>query len=195
MTEIEIKAALSNIDPAQLAETAARLGFIPSSVCCEEDVYFNAPNRDFRKTDEALRLRIHTQNDQAKALITYKGPKQDNRSHTRTELETGVQDAAILHAILDRLDFRPVLTVHKKRRSLCRASVTLCLDEVKGLGAFLELETVVPDSADTQIKESALSELLSLLDALGVSRTCLTQKSYLELLIMQRMSKKSDQGV
>src|SRR5207253_9991521 len=53
----------------------------------EADHYFNAPDRDFGKTDEAFRLRrVGEQN-----RITYKGAKQGGPAKTRTEIEIGLE--------------------------------------------------------------------------------------------------------
>ena len=79
----------------------------------------------------------------------------------------------------EALGYRPVFTVEKLRREYRLEDVTLCLDEVTGLGAYLELETLAPSEED---REDAVNRLLTLLDRLGVSRDRLTRHSYLELL-------------
>ena len=70
----------------------------------------------------------------------------------------------------------------KVRRELKKGSVTLCLDEVDGLGRFLELENLVTDGGDRDTAERAL---LDLLDLLGVSRDRLIRASYLEMLLQK----------
>ena len=195
MTEMEIKASLGDMEQARLDEAAARLGFRQTGVCAEEDVYYNGIGRDFRTTDEALRLRVHTQDGKTEAAVTYKGAKQDARSQTRLELETAVGDAQTMRAILERLGFRAVMAVRKTRRTLQCGQTTLCLDEVDGLGRYLEMETLAPDELGAAEKERRIDGLLCLLDELGVPRGQLERRSYLELLMARAMSKKSDQGV
>src|SRR6185437_4781112 len=52
----------------------------------EADHYFNAPDRDFARTDEAFRLRrIGSSN-----CLTYKGPKQAAAVKKRVELEVPI---------------------------------------------------------------------------------------------------------
>src|SRR5436190_1640007 len=53
----------------------------------EADYYFNAPDRDFGRTDEAFRLRCIGQTNR----ITYKGPKQPGLTKTRTEIEIAIE--------------------------------------------------------------------------------------------------------
>ena len=56
MTEVELKAALTGPQAAELPGRLARLGFTPGDTLRETDLYWNGTARDFWKTDEALRL-------------------------------------------------------------------------------------------------------------------------------------------
>jgi len=85
MLEIEMKFAIADFGAIeqQLEQWGARAG----APLDEADHYFNAPDRDFAKTDEAFRLRrIGTNN-----RITYKGPKQGGPAKTRTEVELALE--------------------------------------------------------------------------------------------------------
>ena len=192
MLEIELKAALDGVDAAALVERLSALGFSLAYKCRETDAYYNGVDRDFRATDEALRVREHEQGGRVDARLTYKGPKTDPRSQTRAELETGVGSAQTLSALLEALGHARVLTVKKTRRGYAGtgayAGVNLCLDEVEGLGAFIELEYPSPDDSSETERESRVSLLLSLFALLGVPSQNLTRRSYLELLIARATS-------
>ncbi|MDZ7620691.1 MAG: class IV adenylate cyclase, partial [Patescibacteria group bacterium] len=54
----------------------------------ETDLYFNHPQRDFRETDEAFRIRRRGLANR----VTYKGPKIDATTKTRRELELPLPD-------------------------------------------------------------------------------------------------------
>lgn len=181
MLEAEIKASLAGLSTETLLEQAGSMGFRPAAQLRETDMYFNGNDRDFRRTDEALRLRrVQTLPDGTEeSLLTYKGPKLDRVSSARTEYETAVADGETAGKLLEALGYRPAFTVEKLRREYRLDDVTLCLDEVTGLGAYLELETLAPSEED---RETAVNQLLTLLDRLGVSRDRLTRHSYLELL-------------
>ena len=185
MLEAELKAALSPEQAASLPETLAALGFSEQRAVWETDVYFHAPERDLRQTDEALRLRMVRPwpDGPEQSCITYKGPKLDAVSSTRRELETTLGDADVMRALLEALGYRAVPPVSKLRRSFTRGTQTVCLDTVDGLGPYLELETILPDGADGS---AATAQLLSLLDTLGVARRALTRDSYLDLLMTDR---------
>ena len=113
------------------------------------DRYFAHPVRDFAETDEALRIRqVGEQN-----LITYKGPKIDQKTKTRREIElplaTGKDLVTDYTELLTALSFRTVAEVRKRRRAghlqWQNWSVELAVDEVAQLGDFVELELVVEE--------------------------------------------------
>src|ERR1043165_1054967 len=88
MLEIEMKFTVAEFAPiiANLHEWKAR----GQPAIQEADHYFNSPDRDFGKTDEAFRLRsIGVEN-----RVTYKGPKQGGPTKTRTEIEIGLESGA-----------------------------------------------------------------------------------------------------
>jgi len=168
------------------AELKASLGCLTAEELVREtDVYFNGTDRDFRRTDEALRLRSvrRLPDGPRKSLMTYKGPKVDRVSNARTEYETAVSDSDTAQQLLEALGYRPLAVVDKVRRTYRLGEVTLCLDEVTDLGSFLELELLVPGEAQ---RAAAVARLLALLEALGVSRERLSRRSYLELLAEKR---------
>jgi len=77
---------------ADLADVQARLtdlGAAISSPHEEWDLYFVHPVRDFAQTDEALRIR----RKKDFYAITYKGPKIDQTTKTRREIELPLGDS------------------------------------------------------------------------------------------------------
>lgn len=181
MLEIELKAALTEVQAQTIPKRLLALGFQPGEAVRELDVYFNGgQERDFRKTDEALRLRQvqKLRTGRTETRMTYKGPKLDDRSSTRTEYEITVNALETARKLLEALGFHPAASVEKVRQTLEKDEVTVCLDQVTGLGAYLELEILQESGSQQQ----AVDALLNLLDALNVSRQALTRDSYLELL-------------
>src|SRR5262249_24092685 len=136
-------------DFAAVERCLLEAGGRPDGARRDVDHYFNAPDRDFARTDEALRLRrIGAAN-----FVTYKGPKEDAQTKTRTEIEVSLAEgnaaAEAFVCILTHLGYRPVAVVQKRRRiyHLARApfSLEVCLDDVEGLGRFVEIEIVAPE--------------------------------------------------
>ena len=162
MLEVEIKAK------AKIAESRLiDLGAVGSGVEVQVDQYFNSPTRDFRLSDEALRVR--KVNDSYR--LTYKGPRIDSNTKSREELEIVTEPEMV--DILKKLGFVPAAVVKKTRRLFTLGDITICLDEVEGLGSFIELEV-----ASLEAKEG----LFDLFSKLGIKRDESITKSYLELL-------------
>ncbi len=166
MTEVEIKAAAAPMTLEDIRTKAETAGFEESAILKETDVYFNAPDRNFMKTDEALRLRTYEDlaAETSNTAVTYKGPKTDSRSNTRTEFETGVEDFATMYSLLTSLGYVPVFTVSKTRTELSKDGVTLCLDRVENLGDFIELEALTEDEKKKKRpwKNSSVSSIISM---------------------------------
>lgn len=178
MMEVEVKVSLTADQADGLPAQLAALGFVPWETVLEEDLYYNAPDRDFRQTDEALRLR-RVSGSRKETLLTYKGPKEDVPVKSRPEYETGITDAQTARSILSSLRFSPAGAVTKERRTFLRPPITACLDQVTGLGSFLELEHLVPEA---EKREAAVEGLLELLAALEIPQTALERRSYLEMV-------------
>ena len=175
MFEVEVKARVPSAEAAR--ERLRALGAQRLGKEEQRDTYLAHPQRDFASTDEALRLREAW----GEAELTYKGPKLDARTKTREELTTKVSSAREASLMLERLGFRPVAVVAKWRETWKLRGAEVAVDEVEGLGAFVEVEL------DTEHREDvpALGErALALLKELGADESLRT--SYLELLLAQR---------
>ncbi len=179
---LEVEQKFARADFAALGRRLAEWGARLEEEHTEADHYFNAPDRDFRQTDEAFRLRRIG----ARNFLTYKGPKRQAAVKIRTELEVpltdGDQAAEDFIRLLTHLGYRPVAVVRKHRRAyrLKRAGFDLlvCLDEVDGLGRFAEVEILTPEE---QV-EAARTVLAETTAALGLSEV--ERRSYLGLVLI-----------
>lgn len=148
MLEVEVKYRYAEWDA--LRGKLAALGAAAAETRTDVDHYFNAPDRDFARTDEALRVRrVGDAN-----VVTYKGPKTDAATKTRTEIElpiaAGDAGADTATRLLTALGYRPVLVVTKTREVWTFArdgfAVEACLDDAGAIGRFVELEVLAePD--------------------------------------------------
>ncbi|KUH32796.1 MULTISPECIES: class IV adenylate cyclase [Thermococcus] len=145
----------------------------------QEDTYFSHPCRDFSETDEALRIRVKKFNGHFEAFLTYKGPKLDQESKTRREIEVPITDPDEHEQILNSLGFHEVMTVVKVREKYYYdKGIVITLDNVEGLGKFVEVETLVESEEEI---EPAVKRLRGILNSIGVTK--LERRSYLELLL------------
>ncbi len=174
MIEVELK---GYADDKIFEKVRERFKFMRKEV--HEDIYYQHPCRDFSKTDEALRIRIKRFNGHFEVFLTYKGPKLDTMSKTRKEIEVPISDVDAYSALLSYLGFKEVLTIRKVREKYyVEKGVTITLDEVEGLGKFIEIEKLVKEGENIQ-KE--VRKLRMILKNLGVEK--FERKSYLELLL------------
>ena len=172
MLEVEIKARGAN---SVMEHRLSDLGAVHLKDELHSDTYFNAPHRDFANTDEALRLR----SVDGRTELTYKGSKLTSDSKSRLEYSTDV-DPDEMYSILLALGFKKVAVVKKRRRVFELDDITLCVDNVDGVGEFIELERCVPDGDDVG---EQLGYLFVMLEKLGLSKDDTTTVSYLEMLL------------
>ncbi|MFQ5974745.1 MAG: class IV adenylate cyclase [Candidatus Hydrothermarchaeales archaeon] len=167
--EIEAKARVENLE--KIAETVRGLGGRYEKEEIQVDTYFNHPLKDFAETDEALRIR-RVDNG---CFITYKGPKLDDLTKTREEIEVKVEDFEGIKEILNRLGFLEVLTVEKRRRYFGLGGFTVMLDDVKDLGSFVEIEKLGEDYDPL--------EVVNFIKTLGINEGDIERRSYLGLIL------------
>ena len=176
--EVEMKFRAGDMALLELRLAALEVEIAPPQP--EVDVYFQHPARDFRQTDEALRIRRKGPRN----FITYKGPKIDPATKTRREIDLplppGEESAGAWTGLIEALGFVAVGVVRKSRRKAHvpwqGRQVECSLDEVEGLGQFVELELIV----ESEGVETAKTCVASLAESLGLEGS--ERRSYLELL-------------
>lgn len=179
MLEIELKFPVARHDVVEkrLAEWAAT----PADPVVQIDRYFAHPARDFAQSDEAFRMRSVGHDN----FVTYKGPVLDRQVKTRREIEVpiapGAEAAAQFREILEALGFREVRAVEKRRTAWrftnAGRDFELTLDDVAGLGLYVEIETL----AESSQKEDAQDALLNIARELNLGKP--ERRSYLALLL------------
>ncbi len=173
MLEIEVKA---RADHQKAKELLSEIGAKPIGVQHQRDTYYNAPHRNFENTDEALRIRSVN----GRSVMTYKGKKLDSVSKTREEFETQV-DGGNTRSILLALGFHESGVVSKSREIFKYKDMIICLDNVQGIGEFIEVEKM----SDSGI-ESNREQIFRLLEKFGIEEKDSIRKSYLEMVLEKK---------
>lgn len=177
MFEVEMKV---RADHAPVRDALVDADARPLGTVRQVDTYYDAPHRDFAATDEALRIRREHRHGETTVALTYKGPKLDAESKSREEAETTVGDGETIDAILRGLGFDPAATVEKERHRYALGEYTVTLDDVTGLGEFVEIETdVESENAIERARESLQARLADL----GLDPDDGIRTSYLGLLV------------
>ncbi len=192
MIEVEIKVRISNHDLIR-KKFEENNGIYKISLL-HEDTYFNLPKglRDFKKTDEALRLRKSVEfnkNDETKKqvinhFITYKGKKMDLSTKTRKELDIKIEDIENMKLLLEELGFQEIFTVKKERElyefEFKNYYIEALIDYLPILDQhFLEVEFLLDSPKNLKDSTVVLFDFLSLF---GIKKEESIRKSYLELI-------------
>jgi adenylate cyclase class 2 len=82
------------------------------------------------------------------------------------EYETQVTDRQAMHEAALHMGYRPTVRIAKTRRMATLDDCSLCIDEVDGVGGFLEVERMVPDHADAHAIQADLAVFVS---SLGIA--------------------------
>jgi adenylate cyclase class 2 len=177
--EVELKFRIETARPIEVE--LQQNGAVEVDLVSHIDRYFNHPLRDFRSTDEAFRIRSIGEVN----CVTYKGAVHGTVAKTRHEIEVefeeGAKAAQQLFDMVQLLSFRFVREVRKTRRSYSLSKnqfdFVLAVDDVPGLGRFLEIE-VLAENDRREAAESAVWEL-----ARELNLTVAEPRSYLDLLL------------
>ena len=168
--EVEMKFRIEDLEDFEKRIRELGGTFVKEAV--EEDLYFNHPCRDFSKTDEALRIRNGN-------TLTYKGQRVDSQTKSREEINVKIEDLKKMRKILEKLGFKFVAKVVKKRRYYRIKNVTVTIDKVENLGKFVEVECIGD-------YEPCREEVFKVKNALGLKNS--VKETYLEMLLAQRGS-------
>lgn len=82
------------------------------------------------------------------------------------EHETEVADRAAMHGAILHMGYHSTVRVAKTRRTAMLEHCSLCVDDVDGVGGFVELERMVPEDAPAEVIQA---ELASFVESLGIT--------------------------
>jgi len=163
---IEIKARVS--DPDRLQARAAALSDMPVQVIPQEDTFFNVPRG---------RLKLRQVSPEEGQLVYYERPDREGPKRSNYLLAPTTEPESLKRALTAALGVRGV--VRKTRRLFLSGQTRIHLDEVEGLGHFMELEVVLtPGQSDAD--GMAVAE--DLMRQLGVEPADLLEGAYMDML-------------
>ncbi|MBZ3935028.1 class IV adenylate cyclase [Methanimicrococcus blatticola] len=175
MYEVEVKIKVPH---AEIKKDLIECGAVFSGTEEQKDTYFNSHERDFSKTDEALRIRSVN----GEGEITYKGKKIDTISKTRPEYNSPV-DAGEMKEILLALGYFVSGAVNKRREIYTWNDFIIGFDSVEGLGEFVEVESNLRDAADKTEIKNEIDRIFEFLGKYGLSEKDSITDSYLEMVL------------
>jgi homotetrameric cytidine deaminase len=167
MAQINVELKARDPDPEATAARCLALGATDWGVLQQTDTYFMARRG---------RLKLRSQAGDGSELIAYRRPdaaEASESTYVRAQASESVLEA--LGAALDT-----TIVVSKRRRLFLWEGVRIHLDDVEGLGSFIEFEAVLPDAGDP---ETARAKLARLRTELRIEDDTLVSVGYADLLI------------
>jgi adenylate cyclase, class 2 len=161
--EIEVKYRVADLEALQAALKAQ--GIELSDPVYQDDQAYAPVSWQFGdpKTGVCF-LRLRTAG--GRHYFTLKQPV--SNAQACAEHETEVADRDAMHYAALRMGYRPTVRIAKTRRTARVGDRSLCVDDVEGIGGFIEVEQMAPDNADPHAVQA---ELAAFVDSLGVTAT------------------------
>ena len=163
---VELKA--HDPDPARTLERALAVGAEEQGVMRQRDTYF-AVSRG--------RLKLREEDPGGATLIAYDRPDAAAERVSDYRLVPVAEPEALRDALAAANGVAVVVV--KRRRLLLWETVRIHLDEVRGLGSFLELEAVAAPGSDLERERAQVARLR---EALEIRDTTLVEGSYADAL-------------
>jgi predicted adenylyl cyclase CyaB len=163
---IEIKARVQDFE--RLQEKAAQLSDCPCQVIHQEDTFFKSQHG---------RLKLRLLKPDFGQLIYYRRPDINGPKHSEYQIFETSNPEGLKLILAEAYGVRGVVT--KTRYLYMVGQTRIHLDDVQGLGKYLELEVVLqPGQTDAEGHAIALH----LMDELGISDDDLLDAAYMDLI-------------
>jgi len=166
---IEIKARVEDFEA--LKARAASLSDQPLEIIPQEDTFFNTKKG---------RLKLRIQSPDKGYLIYYERPDQGGPKRSDYHLAETHEPGNLKTTLSLALGIRGV--VRKTRYLYMVGQTRIHLDEVEGLGQFMELEVVMQEG-QRDAEGQAIAE--DLMNRLGVRKDALLEGAYMDLIETQ----------
>ena len=167
MARVNLELKARDPNPEVTAARCLNLGAVSAGNLDQRDTYF-----------AARRGRLELRTGDSSELIAYHRPD-DAEPVESTYVLAAVPDPESLAAALDAA-LGTIAVVSKRRQLFLWEGVRIHLDEVEGLGSFVEFEAVLPDAGDLATASDKLARLRA---SLEIADDALVSVGYTDLLL------------
>jgi homotetrameric cytidine deaminase len=167
LANVELKAR--DPDPARTAARCRALGAEDRGILSQRDTYFTA---------RGGRLKLREDGSGGGELIAYRRPDDAQAAESHYLLAPVSAPEELAEALASALG--TVVVVVKRRRLFLWEGVRIHLDDVDGLGAFIEFEAVLPDAGDPATAHAQVARLKA---ELAIGDDALVSVGYADLLL------------
>jgi homotetrameric cytidine deaminase len=175
MARLNVECKARDVDPEATAARCVALGAVDHGVLRQRDTYFVTTRG---------RLKLRDQGPDGAQLIAYRRPDAVRDTESAYVLAATPEPEALVEALDAALG--TTVVVIKRRRLLIWENVRIHLDEVQGLGTFVELEAIVgsDDGApDDEELAAAHAKVARLRHELAIADEALVAVGYSDLLL------------
>jgi len=183
MYEIEVKSRLR--DRNAVIEKLESLGCKFSEELHQVDHIFIPEGTAFPTPFEVPVLRVREENN--RFILTLKISQGSRQDSLERELE--ISDGAKMIEILGLIGYKESISVDKKRIKTNYKDIEIVLDDVKGLGEFIEAEKIVAVESQEDRKKIQ-EELLDLLETLGIHREDHIVDGKYDIMLYEKLNNK-----
>jgi len=182
MREIEIKAKLKN--KAQTMKKLSSIGCVFGEATVQDDVVYtkNVGSIKAHRSNKAF-LRIRVKNN-SKILFTYKVRGINDLDSIEHEL--AIDSKNEMEKILLHMGYKKAMDIKKTRIITHYNDCEICIDEVKGLGSFIEMEKLTTDTSDGK---KIQDELFTFFESIGIKKTDRVSSGY-DILTLEKAERK-----
>ena len=180
MKEIEIKAKLVN--KSMVIKNLKKLGCVFEKPITQEDVVYTklaGTLKKFRKNEYFLRIRIK---NKKKILFTIKKRMSNDLDAIEHEFEISSKEE--MEKTLFMIGFQKAVEIKKTRIITHYNGSEICIDEVKNLGSFIEMETLTKKGNAEKIQDT----MFSFFESIGIDKKDRLFSGY-DILMFQKNSK------
>jgi homotetrameric cytidine deaminase len=167
MASVNVELKARDPNPEVTTARCLNLGAVDQGTLRQTDTYFAARRG---------RLKLRSQEGAVGELIAYRRP--DSAEAAESTYVRVPASESVLEALDSALG--TTVVVSKRRQLFLWEGVRIHLDEVEGLGSFVEFEAVLPDAGDL---ETARAKVARLRSELGIEDDALVPVGYSDLLI------------
>lgn len=171
MKEVELRARIDSIKG--IIEKLHRMGAKDEGFAIQEDIYYRYI---FDKEKKGV---VRLRDDGKKITLTAKVKVHEKDvCWNEEEIFLELSDKKLLQRIFPVMLFYEECRIKKKRRKFTIGEYKINVDEVEGLGCFIEVE--LKGNEDTDIM---MEKIRSLLRKLGIDETRIINKGYVQLVM------------
>src|ERR1700727_1722996 len=170
MVSVNVEIKARDADPDATAARCQALGAVDHGVLHQRDTYFAGRHG---------RLKLREEDEAAAELIAYRRPDAEHAQESAFVRAPASEPALLREAIGAALG--ETVVVVKRRRLFVWEHVRIHLDDVEGLGSFIELEAMVGPGLNT--REQATEKVARLRSELVISDDELVAVGYSDLLL------------